>query len=104
MDWPRRKSAMKPLKRNPEESHDLMRPTDGMELKAGTSLLMDRGWISRKNLVAGQVFFLTSFLIERKQAFSQACAFSSLKSGSIGEMGILRQPRQVPVFRSADLD
>jgi hypothetical protein len=39
---------MKPLKRNPEESHDPVRPTEGMELKAGTSLLVGRSWISRK--------------------------------------------------------
>jgi hypothetical protein len=64
MDWLRRKPAMKPLERNPQESHHPVRSTDGMELKAGSSLLMGRGWISRKNLVAGEVFFLTSFLIE----------------------------------------
>jgi hypothetical protein len=39
---------MNALKRIPEQSHISCDQTDGMELKAETSLLMDRGWISRK--------------------------------------------------------
>src|SRR5215472_14668816 len=70
MDWLRRKPAMNPRQRNLDQSHNLVRPTYGMELKAGTSSLVSRGWISReRNPVAGGVFLLTSFLIERNQAF-----------------------------------
>jgi len=69
MDWLRRKPAMNPRQTNLDQSHNLVRPTDGMELKAGTSSLVSRGWISReRNPVAGGVFLLTSFLIERYQA------------------------------------
>ena len=68
MDWLRCKPAMNPLQRNLDQSHNLVRPTDGMELKARTSSLVSRGWISReRNPVTGGVFLLTSFLIERYQ-------------------------------------
>jgi hypothetical protein len=78
MDWLHRKPAMNPLQRNLDQSHHLVRPTDGMELKARTSSLVSRGWISReRNPVAGGVFLLTSFLIERYQAMPQGCAICS---------------------------
>ena len=65
MDWLPCKPAMNPLQRNLDQSHNLVRPTDGMELKARTSSLVSRGWISReRNPVTGGVFLLTSFLIE----------------------------------------
>jgi hypothetical protein len=49
---------MKPLKRNPDQSHHLVRPTHGLELKAGTSMLVARFWISRKKSGRRRCVFL----------------------------------------------
>src|SRR6516225_8811836 len=82
MDWLRCKPAMNPLQRNLDQSHNLVRPTDGMELKARTSSLVSRGWISReRNPVTGGVFLLTSFLIERHQAICRSA--HTLKHSSV---------------------
>jgi hypothetical protein len=68
--WLRRKPVMNPLKRNPEQSHHLVRPNRRHGTEGRNLLAHGQGLDIKNNLVAGEVFFLTSFLIERNQAIS----------------------------------